>query len=269
MDSKRLKAEQVLYGLGVFGAARNFYGLTNGRRARQDRVEKRHFYSQFISTEDLVFDIGANLGSYADIFASLGAKVVALEPNPDCVNHIRWSYPDRSIDTISAAVGKSPGVATIRLARRSDMSSMSAGWIQAIRKAHNLDDSVWDVELTVPVVTLDSIIAKYGVPKFIKIDVEGLEEDVLQGLSVQPPLVSFEFNTNFLDSALKCTQLLPAAAHSRFNFAIGEPHKLELSNWVDASQLCSALERLDPASGYGDVLVRLEAGTTRVPGRLK
>jgi FkbM family methyltransferase len=191
----------------------------------------------------------------------LGARVVALEPNPDCVYHIRRSYPGPSIDVVNAAVGRHPELATIRLAKRSDMSSMSADWIQAIRKAQDLDEAVWDRELTVPVVTLDSLVANYGTPKFIKIDVEGFEEDVLQGLSVQPPLLSFEFNTKFLGSALRCVQLVPAASHSEFNFAVGEPHRLELSSWVDASRLCSALERLDPAIGYGDVLVRLDANT--------
>jgi FkbM family methyltransferase len=262
MDSKRLKAEHVLDGLGLFGPARAIYGLTpSGRRAREDRSRKRDFYSQFIAAGDLVFDIGANLGSYADIFASLGARVVALEPNPDCVYHIRRSYPGPSIDVVNAAVGRHPELATIRLAKRSDMSSMSADWIQAIRKAQDLDDAVWDRELTVPVVTLDSLVARYGAPKFIKIDVEGLEEDVLQGLSVQPPLLSFEFNTKFLGSALRCVQLLPGAAHSEFNFAVGEPHRLELTSWVDASQLSSALKQLESASGYGDVLVRMDANT--------
>lgn len=259
MDSKRLRAEHALYGLGVFGTARALYALTSsGKRARQDRIKNRKFYSQFISSGDLVFDIGANLGSYADIFASLGALVVAVEPNPDCVSHIRRSYPKKSINVINAAVGQDSGLGTIRLAKRSDMSSMSEDWIRAIQKAQNLEDSIWENELTVPVITLNSLIAKYGVPNFIKIDVEGLEEAVLRGLSVQPPLLSFEFNTNFLDTALRCTQSLPAASHCLFNFALGEPQKLELERWVDAEQLCFALKSLDPASGYGDVFVRME-----------
>lgn len=258
MDSKRLRAEDVLHGLGVFGISRALYGFTSsGRRGREDRARKRHFYSQFLASGDLVFDVGANLGSYADIFASLGARVVALEPNPDCVSHIRRSYSGQAIDVVNTAVGRDPGLATIRLAKRSDMSSMSADWIQAIQKAQTLDTSVWERELTVPVVTLDSLIARYGIPKFIKIDVEGLEEEVLQGLSVQPPLLSFEFNTNFLSSALRCTRLIAATDRSEFNFAIGEPHRLELSQWVDGQELCSALEFLDRSIGYGDVFARM------------
>lgn len=257
MDAARLKAEHVLYGLGLYGPARALYRLTpSGRKARRDWTLKRRFYAQFISHEDLVFDVGANLGSYSEIFASLGARVVAFEPNPDCVSHIRRSYPQQCIDVVATAVGPSAGVGTIRLAQRSDMSSMSADWIRAIGKAQTIDDSIWDGELTVPVVTLDSVIEKYGQPKFIKIDVEGYEENVLDGLSTQPEILSFEFNTGFLDAAFRCLQKLPHLSDSAFNFVIGEPFRLELEGWVDDGEIRTRLESLDISRGYGDILVR-------------
>jgi FkbM family methyltransferase len=260
MDATRLKAEHVLYGLGLFGAARALYRMTpSGRRAKWDRVHKRNFFAQLIQPGDLVFDVGANLGNYAEIFASLGAQVTALEPNPDCVDHIRRSYPGRSIDVINTAVGSSAGVATIRLAKRSDMSSMSTDWIHAIGEAQKIDDSVWSGQLTVPVITLDSLIEKYGTPKFVKIDVEGFEESVLAGLSTQPDLLSFEFNTNFLDAAFRCVRQLPNVANSSFNFAIGEPFKFELDEWVDASRLIAKLESLGRSLGYGDIFARTAA----------
>lgn len=254
MDAARLKAEHVLYGLGLYGPARALYRLTpSGRRATQDRIRKRAFFSQFVSQGDLVFDVGANLGNYAEIFASLGAKVVALEPNPDCVSHIRRSYPGPSIDVINTAVGAIPGVATIQLARRSDMSSMSSEWIDAIRNAQRLEGSVWADQLTVPVVTLDSLIAKYGTPKYIKIDVEGFEENVLAGLSALPEFLSFEFNTNFLDAAFRCLDRLPRMAGCLFNFVMGEPFSLELDEWVDAGELRQKLQLLPADRGYGDI----------------
>ncbi len=260
MDATRLKAEHVLYGLGLYGAARTLYRMTpSGRRAKRDRVLKRNFFSQLVRSGDLVFDIGANLGNYSEIFASLGAHVTALEPNPDCVDHIRRSYPAQSIDVISAAVGSSAGVATIRLAKRSDMSSMSTDWIHAIGEAQKLDDSVWSNQLTVPVITLDSLIEKYGMPKFVKIDVEGFEESVLAGLSAQPELLSFEFNTNFLDAAVRCVRQLKNLTNSRFNFVIGEPFRFELDEWVDSSRLVTKLESLERNLGYGDIFVRSPA----------
>ena len=42
-----------------------------------DEVEQFQlgFYSQFISSRDLVFDVGANVGSRSKLFLNLGAKV--------------------------------------------------------------------------------------------------------------------------------------------------------------------------------------------------
>jgi FkbM family methyltransferase len=256
MDAKRLKAENVLYGLGLYGPARTLYSLTAGREGKRQRLLKRNFFSQLLGPGDLVFDVGANLGSYAEIFASLGARVIALEPNPDCVSHIRRSYPGELIDVVGTAVGSTAGVATIRLAERSDMSSMSAEWINSIQEAQRIDDSVWARQLTVPVITLDSLVQRYGVPKFIKIDVEGFEENVLNGLSTQPPILSFEFNTNFLDAAVRCLRSLNRGRDCLFNFVIGEPFKFALSEWVEVDQLRLKLESLEKALGYGDIFVK-------------
>ncbi|HEY1471426.1 MAG TPA: FkbM family methyltransferase [Candidatus Acidoferrum sp.] len=52
-------------------------------------------YSEFVSAGDLVFDIGANIGDYAEMFARLGARVVAVEPNPELIVDLKKS--DRGI----------------------------------------------------------------------------------------------------------------------------------------------------------------------------
>lgn len=256
MDARRLRAEHLLYGLGLYGPARAIYGFTAGRKAKRSRKLTRDFFGHLLAPGDLVFDVGANLGNYAEIFASLGAHVIALEPNPDCVSHIRRSYPSESIEVVNTAVGSCGGVATIRLAQRSDMSSMSAEWIQAIRDAQRVEDTVWANQIAVPVITLDSLVAMYGMPRFIKIDVEGFEENVLEGLSTQPPILSFEFNTNFLEAAVRCLGKVKNISDCSFDFVVGEPLNFELDEWVDANQLCLHLRSLEQHLGYGDIFVR-------------
>ena len=48
--------------------------------------------------------------------------------------------------------------------------------------------------MPVKVTTLDDEIKKYGAPSFCKIDVEGLEVDVLRGLSSPIKMISFEYH---------------------------------------------------------------------------
>lgn len=47
-----------------------------------------NFYKQFIQPKDLVFDVGANVGSRVKLFLNIGAKVVAFEPQKELCNHM-------------------------------------------------------------------------------------------------------------------------------------------------------------------------------------
>ena len=49
--------------------------------------EQLKFYSKFIKNRDIVFDVGANVGSRTKIFLNLGADVISYEPQPELANH--------------------------------------------------------------------------------------------------------------------------------------------------------------------------------------
>ena len=84
----------------TYGLARStlIYRARPWRRQRLDR-----FYRRFIAPGDLVFDIGAHLGDRLAAFARLGARVVAVEPQPTFAAALRrrtvakpactWSRP--------------------------------------------------------------------------------------------------------------------------------------------------------------------------------
>jgi hypothetical protein len=104
-------------------------------------------------------------------------------------------------------------------------------------------------------VTLDSLIARFGSPSYIKIDVEGCEDQVLSGLSNCPPLLSFEFNRVFLEPALRALDN-PIFANAEFNYTSVDPVKFELPNWVDKDQLKQHLAGTNSVAGIGDIFAR-------------
>ena len=55
---------------------------------------------------------------------------------------------------------------------------------------------------------LDGLIAQYGVPAFIKLDVEGYEETALRGLTEPVPLLAFEWSIELAPEALAALKRL-------------------------------------------------------------
>ena len=216
----------------------------------------RQFYSQLLPRGAQVFDIGANVGTMTTIFASLGAKVIAVEPNPDCATHIERTTSRDAVQVLQAAVGERTGTAELQISDRKDkMSSLSTPWREAVTKGNQSYAGLWNRKLTVPMVTLDSLIQRYQLPFYIKIDVEGYEGQVLQALSTCPPLLSFEFNTTFLEPALRAldNRIFDRAS---FNYTLIDPVKFELATWVSRDELRRAIVGLKSASGLGDIFAR-------------
>ena len=153
----------------------------------------RAMLSKFVEPGDLTFDVGANRGSRTEMLLSLGCRVVAFEPQPDCASMLR-SYRGK-LTVVQKALSEKPGHAILYLKRFAVHASFSKSW-----GGDTSNIGAIDVEVT----TLDAEIARYGVPRYCKIDVEGHEESVFRGLSTPIPVVSFEYFADRLDDAKAC-----------------------------------------------------------------
>jgi hypothetical protein len=111
--------------------------------------------------------------------------------------------------------------------------------------------------LRVPVMTLDTLIAKHGAPVFIKIDVEGFEEEALAGLTLPVKVLSFEFTTIQRDVALACIKRCTALGYTRFNVALGESQTFIHADWVSGAAIASWLIALPHAANSGDIYAAL------------
>jgi hypothetical protein len=131
------------------------------------------------------------------------------------------------------------------------VSSASNDFVRAAHGAAGWEDQVWDKSLRVPMTTLDALIAAHGVPAFIKIDVEGFEEEVLAGLTRSVRALSFEFTTIQRDVAQACVARCVELGLTRFSAAIGDSR--ELVAWRAADAMIEWLDQLPHAANSGDV----------------
>jgi FkbM family methyltransferase len=225
------------------------------RREHRSRVA---FYSQFLAPGDLCFDIGANVGNRVAAFHALGAEVVAVEPQDGCVAELsrRYSWSSRVV-VVPMGLADRPGTGVLRVASFDQISSMSDDWLAAVRSTGRFGSEQWAQDRTIPVTTLDLLIDAFGVPRFCKIDVEGFELTVLNGLSIGLPALSFEFTPECIEQALGCVDRLSTLAGYEFNYSVGESMRLARSEWVDAAAIGPVLEAFPGVPPlFGDVYAR-------------
>jgi FkbM family methyltransferase len=225
------------------------YYADKRRAAAMDRL-----YGNFVRPGDLVFDVGAHVGDRVASFHRLGARVVAVEPQPSMVRALRLIYGrSKSVAIEALAVGREPGRARMLLnVDNPTVSSLSPAFVEAAHGAPGWETERWNETIDVAVTTLDALIAKYGVPAFIKLDVEGFEAEALSGLSQVVHAVSFEFTTIQRDVGLACIERCAAMGYRRFNAALGESQTL-IAGWMDSQDIARWLIELPQAANSGDI----------------
>lgn len=225
--------------------------------AADHRRRMRRLFGQFVRPGDLSFDVGAHIGSRVQALRALGASVVAVEPQAECVTELERRFgSDSKVTIVAAALGAEPGEAELLVSDATELTSLSQQWIEAVTRSGRFGGRTWQRDARVAVTTLDQLVEDYGLPVFCKIDVEGFEAEVLDGLSRPIAVVGFEFTPEALDTAFLCIHRLQELARYEFRYSIGESMQLELDGWLGAEEFRDALEKLRGSRTFGDVYAR-------------
>jgi FkbM family methyltransferase len=249
----------------VAGLVRSL-AIYHGIPLRQRRL--RRFYSQFVSPGELVFDLGAHAGNRSRAFAAMGCRVVAVEPQPDFARLLRLLFArSPAVTVLEVAVGNEPGHTPLFISERHPtVTTSAASWHDARAREPDFAGVRWDRRIDVPATTVDQLIDQFGMPAFIKMDVEGSEPAVLAGLSRPVRSLSFEYLPRALDYAQECAARLGALGPYQFSWSIGESYQLAADPWMTASELSAALRTAEAQRRPGDVYARLDPSYQAGPG---
>jgi FkbM family methyltransferase len=239
--------KQLSISLGLYRPARALHNLVFRDPDRRDHLA---ILSEFIKPGDLAFDVGANIGDRTDLMLSLGAKVVAFEPQPILAREVRARASAKRLTVVEAALGPQIGRADLFLTWLTRTASLNADWDANSTGEHG--------KINVPVTTLDVEIRKYGLPVFCKMDIEGFEAEVLKGLSFPIRALSIEFHCDERGVAkmAQCVDMITQLATYEFNLVGTEEGKWLSPHWMSKAEFLSSFPACAHPHFYGDIFAR-------------
>jgi len=201
----------------------------------------------------LAFDIGANRGEKAYLFAKIFKKVVCVEPDPDSADLLRERFiSEKKVNVVQKGVSAKPGVLKFfQLGVGNPRNSFSEKWVKSQKELHPLSKTE-----KVKITTLEELIREHGIPGLLKVDVEGYEERVFRGLRTAIPCISFESNLPAFRSETKeCVRLLTRLSKNyRFNYVDGEADHFGFKEWKNSKTFLKVIGKFKES--YMEVYAR-------------
>jgi FkbM family methyltransferase len=223
-----------------------------------NRKKMVRFYSLFIRSGDLCFDIGAHTGNRTGTWLSMGAKVVSAEPHPAFIRLLKKKFANNPrFHLESMAIGSIPGKARLHISRMNPaVSTLSDQWKKIMTDFEPA--LAWEDVADVEVQTLDNLLASYGIPVFCKIDVEGYEPEVLKGLSVPLPALSFELFPTTPERTIECIMKIENLGAYEYNWSLTESFRMNSASWLNASMMIQTIKAYNGRKS-GDIYARLQS----------
>lgn len=136
------------------------------------------------------FDVGANVGEVSEALLPYASKVVAMEPDPATFDSLNQRLGDRVV-CVNALIGPDGAERTFLT------NTITSKCSTSVAPGDEPPGHGYLKASTVHSVSLDTIAAQHGMPRLVKIDVEGFELSVIRAAGhvlAARPYVVMEFN---------------------------------------------------------------------------
>src|SRR4030042_3594411 len=146
----------------------------------------------------LCFDLGSNIGYITQKLVRFNCKVLAIEPQKNLTIN-NDNYKGSYIKNV--CISNKIGMIDFYKCDKHVSSSCLESW-----KVHH-PDLKW-TKIEIPCTTIDELIKEFGIPKYLKLDIENSEYQALQDLSQKIDIISLEYTEGFIENTIKCIDRL-------------------------------------------------------------
>jgi FkbM family methyltransferase len=171
------------------------------------------------NTVNLIFDLGAHNGQDSEFYLKKGFAVVAVEANPALCDSLKQRFSREIAEgryiLVEKAVGKRFGKVEFFVNERSIWGTTE--YNPKYKERSSARGSAW-TQTIVPSIPFSWLTDQFGVPYYLKIDIEGADVLCLEDLmdhEDRPKFISIE-RQPFLSDQLKELALLKALGYARF-----------------------------------------------------
>lgn len=183
-----------------------------------------------LRTDDLFVDVGANIGSYTILAAKVcGCPSMSVEPGGPALAALRRNISANGISGVVSVQPVAVGAADTEVLFSSDLGTMNHV-LDTETSSHKSPGAV-----RVPMRTLDSLLPSSGRwPTLIKVDVEGFEQQVLEGaartLGNSSLLALLLETVTTKSAAMLNSHGFEEASYDPFSRVLGSPGQYRMNN---------------------------------------
>jgi FkbM family methyltransferase len=146
-------------------------------------------------TTDLIFDVGLHLGEDAEFYLKKGFRVVGIEADPShcaaVTERLHEHVKSGQLIIVNAAIAEQTGrISFYRNLDKSIFGTTEQDWVE-----RNTRFGTRVERIEVDAMQMKDILAAYGVPYYMKVDIEGRDLlclDALRGFRDRPKYLSIE-----------------------------------------------------------------------------
>lgn len=174
-----------------------------------ERISQHSFLPARVRKDATVLDLGGNRGAFSTgIARRYGWRTVAVEPTPALASHLRAS----GLEVLEAAVTDQDGSTTFTFDPNHELTGSVLGTevVGAIMSDERARDTI-----TVPTVSLATLLKAHGPVDLVKVDIEGAELDMLLAADDDTLLSVRQFTVEFHDFWYPSLSARTEAAKSR------------------------------------------------------